>query len=42
MTLGRRDLENHIACVRDTYPRLKAKGYHIIYREFDELGDAEQ
>ncbi len=39
MTLGRRDLENHLACVRDTYPRLKAKGYHIIYREFDELGD---
>jgi len=39
MTLGRRDLENHLACVRDAYTRLKAKGYHIIYREFDELGD---
>jgi hypothetical protein len=39
MTLGRRDLDNHIACVRDAYIRLKAKGYHIIYREFDELGD---
>jgi hypothetical protein len=39
LTLGRRDLENHIACVRDAYTRLKSKGYHIIYREFDELGD---
>lgn len=39
MTLGRRDLDNHISCVRDAYIRLKAKGYHIIYREFDELGD---
>ncbi len=39
LTLGRRDLDNHIACVRDAYTRLKAKGYHIIYREFDELGD---
>ena len=39
LTLGRRDLENHLACVRDAYTRLKAKGYHIIYREFDELGD---
>ncbi len=39
LTLGRRDLENHIACVRDAYTRLKAKGYHLIYREFDELGD---
>ena len=39
LTLGRRDLDNHLSCVRDAYPRLKAKGYHIIYREFDELGD---
>ena len=39
MTLGRRDLDNHLSCVRDAYTRLKAKGYHIIYREFDELGD---
>ena len=39
LTLGRRDLENHLSCVRDAYPRLKAKGYHLIYREFDELGD---
>ncbi len=39
LTLGRRDLDNHLSCVRDAYTRLKAKGYHIIYREFDELGD---
>ena len=39
LTLGRRDLANHISCVRDAYLRLKAKGYHLIYREFDELGD---
>ncbi|MGH9719852.1 MAG: HEAT repeat domain-containing protein [Bryobacteraceae bacterium] len=39
LTLGRRDLDNHISCVRDAYLRLKAKGYHLIYREFDELGD---
>ena len=39
LTLGRRDLDNHLSCVRDAYPRLKAKGYHFIYREFDELGD---
>jgi TPR repeat protein len=39
LTLGRRDLANHLSCVRDAYLRLKAKGYHLIYREFDELGD---
>ncbi len=39
LTLGRRDLANHLTCVRDAYLRLKAKGYHLIYREFDELGD---
>jgi TPR repeat protein len=39
LTLGRRDLDNHLSCVRDAYLRLKAKGYHIIYREFDDLGD---
>lgn len=39
LTLGRRDLDNHLSCVRDAYTRLKFKGYHIIYREFDELGD---
>jgi TPR repeat protein len=39
LTLGRRDLDNHLTCVRDAYTRLKAKGNHLIYREFDELGD---
>jgi TPR repeat protein len=39
LTLGRRDLDNHLSCVRDAYLRLNAKGYHLIYREFDELGD---
>src|SRR5260370_19687355 len=39
LTLGRRDLANHLSCVRDAYLRLQAKGYHLIYREFDELGD---
>jgi hypothetical protein len=39
LTLGRRDLANHLSCVRDAYQRLQVKGYHFIYREFDELGD---
>ena len=39
LTLGRRDLANHLTCVRDAYLRLREKGYHFIYREFDELGD---
>jgi hypothetical protein len=39
LTLGRRDLANHVSCVRDAYLRLRDKGYHFIYREFDELGD---
>ena len=39
LTLGRRDLANHLSCVRDAYLRLYAKGYHLTYREFDELGD---
>jgi hypothetical protein len=39
LTLGRRDLANHLSCVRDAYARLMGKGYHLIYREFDELGD---
>ena len=38
MVLGLRDLATHINTVRDTYTRLNAKGYHLIYREFDELG----
>ena len=39
LTLGRRDLANHLSCVRDAYLRLREKGFHFIYREFDELGD---
>jgi predicted esterase len=39
LTLGRRDLDNHLSCVRDAYLRLREKGYHFIHREFDELGD---
>jgi TPR repeat protein len=39
LTLGRRDLAHHLTCVRDAYLRLTAKGYHLIYREFDELAD---
>jgi Sel1 repeat len=39
MVLGMRDFTHHITTVRDTYERIKNKGYHIIYREFEELGD---
>jgi len=39
LTLGRRDLATHIVTVRDAAARLHAKGYHLIYREFDELAD---
>ncbi len=39
MVLGMRDFTHHITTVRDTYERVKAKGYHVIYREFDELGE---
>ncbi len=39
LTLGLRDLAHHLTCVRDAYRRLSAKGYHLIYREFDELND---
>jgi hypothetical protein len=39
LTLGRRDLDNHLSCVKDAYLRLRAKGYHLIHREFDELAD---
>ncbi len=38
MVLGLRDLQTHINTVRDTYGRVNAKGYHVIYREFDDLG----
>ena len=38
MVLGMRDLSHHITTVRDTYGRVNEKGYHVIYREFDDLG----
>jgi len=38
MVLGLRDLSYHITTVRDAYARVNAKGYHVIYREFPELG----
>lgn len=38
MVLGLRDLSYHITTVRDAYSRVSAKGYHIIYREFEDLG----
>ena len=38
MVLGMRDLLTHIQTVRDTYSRMNAKGYRIIYREFEDLG----
>jgi TPR repeat protein len=34
-----RDFTHHITTVRNTYELLRAKGYHVIYREFDDLGD---
>ncbi len=39
LTLGLRDLAHHLTCVRDAHRRLSAKGYHLIYREFEELND---
>ena len=38
MVLGLRDLSYHLTTVRDAYSRVSAKGYHVIYREFEELG----
>jgi hypothetical protein len=38
MNLGLRDLATHLTTVRDTYPRVAAKGYHVIYREFEDMG----
>lgn len=37
MVLGMRDLSYHLTNVRDGYSRVQAKGYHVIFREFDEL-----
>jgi hypothetical protein len=39
LVLGMRDFTHHITTVRNTFELLRAKGYHVIYREFDELGD---
>jgi TPR repeat protein len=39
LVLGLRDFTHHITTVRDTYERVKFKGYRMIYREFEELGD---
>src|ERR1043166_2528144 len=36
---GMRDFTHHITTVRNTFELVRAKGYHIIYREFEELGD---
>jgi hypothetical protein len=38
MVLGLRDLSYHLTTVRDTYERVNAKGYNVIYREFEDLG----
>jgi hypothetical protein len=38
MVLGLRDLATHINTVRNTYGRMREKGYHVIYREFEDLG----
>ena len=41
MVLGLRDLSYHLTNVRDGYSRVNAKGYHVIYREFEDLGSAD-
>jgi len=38
MVLGLRDLSYHLTNVRDGYSRVNAKGYRVIYREFEDLG----
>ena len=37
MVLGLQDLAHHLTNMRDAYERVSAKGYHVIYREFDGL-----
>src|SRR5687768_3861935 len=37
MVLGLQDLAHHLTNMRDAYERVSAKGYHLIYREFDGL-----
>lgn len=39
MVLGMRDLSHHLTNVRDGYSRVQAKGYPVIYREVDDLGE---
>jgi len=39
LVLGMRDFTHHITTVRNTFELVRAKGYHIIYREFEDLGD---
>jgi hypothetical protein len=39
MVLDLRNLPHHLTTVRDTYERVTAKGYHVIYREFGDLGE---
>ena len=39
MVLGLRDYSHHIATVRETFDRVRFKGYHVIAREFDEGGE---
>ena len=39
MVLGMRDYSHHIATVRETFDRVRFKGYHVISREFDEGGE---
>jgi hypothetical protein len=39
LVLGMRDFTHHITTVRNTFELLRAKGYHVIYREFQDLGD---
>ena len=38
MVLGLRDLSYHLTNVRDGYSRVNAKGYRVIFREFEDLG----
>jgi hypothetical protein len=39
LVLGLRDFTHHITTVRNTFELVRAKGYHVIYREFPDLGD---
>ena len=39
MVVGERDYWHHLATVRDTYEKVKFKGYHVIDRESATLGE---